>query len=117
VTTTETRTISRYAPKASVKGEVSLKNIRARNLSGKELTPAELKSILSKSSYSLCLFAEPEKEMPLLDPFFANAFRNDQVIVYLDAINESLGSSMEPEETPASQNSSVTFAPIPPPAP
>jgi hypothetical protein len=119
VTKTETRTgtITKYSPKESIKGEVALESIRAWSLKGKELTAAELKEVLSKTSYLLCLYEEPEEGTPPLDPFFANAFRSDLVIVYSDAINELLQSSLEPEAPPAAQDGSVPAAPAPPDAP
>lgn len=119
VTKTETRTgtIAKYSPKETIKGEIALESIRAWNLKGKELTAAELKDALSKTSYLLCLYAEPEKGTPPLDPFFANAFRSDLVIVYSDAINELLQSSLESEAPAAVQEGPVPAAPAPPEVP
>jgi hypothetical protein len=116
VVETRTQTVANYSPKDPVKGEVALEKIKAWNLKGKQLSAEELKESLSKAIYLLCLSAEPAEGIPPLDPFYANAFRSDTLIVYSDELDGFFQSSVEraPEPAESSDATPAEAAPAPP---
>jgi|GEM_PF-1743441 len=114
---TRTQTVANYSPKDPVKGEVALESIKAWNLKGKQLSKAELKESLSKTIYLLCLSAEPAEGVAPLDPFYANAFRSDALIVYSAEIEPLFEASVErapdTDAIPAPASDAAPAAPAP----
>lgn len=110
---TRTREVANYTPKEPISGIVPMEKVKAWNLKGKELSAKELKESLSKSSYLLCLSTEPELGAPPLDPFYAASLRPDILIVYSQAIEELLVSSVE-DSTMVEEGTSSAPEPLPP---
>jgi len=111
---TRTKLVATYTAKDPVKGEVAIEKIKAWNMKGEPLTTAKLKESLSKTVYLVCLYAEPAEGVPPLDPFFANAFRSDALIVFSEDIDMLLGDALEP--APERAGFPADAAPAPPEA-
>jgi|LakMenE18May11ns_1017448.scaffolds.fasta_scaffold9935733_2 hypothetical protein len=90
----QAQTISKLIPKASVRGEIAIRDMKVWTTKGKQLTPTEVESLLAKTTYLFALTAEPTPGKPPMDPFFANALRADVLLVFspklLDVFLESI---------------------------
>jgi hypothetical protein len=97
----QTQTLSNLIPKESVRGEVPVNEMKVWTTKGKRLSVAEVQEALAKTSYLFALTAEPKEGKPPMDPFFANAFRSDVLLVYSPKLLDVFLESIEEEEEPA----------------
>lgn len=102
----QTQTISNLIPKASVRGEVPVKDMKVWTTKGKLLSAAEVQEVLAKTTYLFALTAEPAKGKPPMDPFFANALRSDVLLVYSPKLLDVFLESIEEEEDPTAKEGS-----------
>jgi len=93
----QAQTISKLIPKASVRGEIAVRDMKVWTTKGKQLTPTEVESLLAKTTYLFALTAEPAPGEPPMDPFFANALRSDVLLVFSPKLLEVFLESIEEE--------------------
>lgn len=84
----------RHSPLPPVSANLEMSDLKAWTITGKRLSNDELRKRLAKATYFYALVEAPQKDEPVMDPFFAAALNENILIVYSATLNERMSEAL-----------------------